>query len=146
MLSDPDKVKTVNKFHEENGASTVPEDADVESTILRVLDLITAKVFIVIDGLDECDDLSDLMKFILHIRAHSRILVFSREWDAHIGEPLRGCLDVALDDPGLKQASEIERFIRATVKDYCSRRMLVVEDEHILDEIVDTLTRRADGM
>lgn len=141
-LSKEDLHSFVHEFASVYSGNTVTDDIDVISLILRLAEKF-GQGFIVIDALDECDDLPNLLDLLSRLRRHFRILVFSRDLQ-EIRLGLSGCVEVSLD--ARDRHTEIMRFVRIRVSEYHQSGKLVVGTEGLLDEIVDALTQHADGM
>lgn len=133
-LSKEDLHSFVHEFGSVYSGNTVTDDIEAKKS---------GRGFIVIDALDECDDLPNLLDLLSRLRRHFRILVFSRDLQ-EIRLALSGCVEVSLD--AYDRHTEIMRFVRTRVSEYHQSGKLVVGTEGLLDEIVDALTQQADGM
>ncbi|KAJ7916701.1 hypothetical protein B0H13DRAFT_358533 [Mycena leptocephala] len=125
-----------------------------DSNILSLILSVTSKFkhcFLVLDALDECDDLGDLLDLIGKLRNSFRILIFSRDYRdirtflKRIGLDTEIGLDT-LSSSSVERKSEIRIFVQAKLQEYQERQKLVIGDPSVVVEVMDALTDNAYGM
>ncbi|KAF9233918.1 ankyrin repeat-containing domain protein [Melanogaster broomeanus] len=120
-----------------------PVAQDILSDLLIRASGLHQRPMIIIDALDECLDLADLLDVLVKLNnGHIRLLVTSRT-ELIIKETFTGLPSIGLND----KVKYIENDMRLHVKRQLeARRKLRTLPSDVKDEILDLLLRRADGM
>lgn len=122
-----------------------PSILDIKPALNAILPKFS-RVFVVVDGLDECykpdeDDFPDFCKFLASLRhlpnASVKTIVFSRPKYADIEDAFVGCRELQVDNG--QNADDINRYIDAKTEG-------LTENLDVLKEIKTSLLEKADGM
>jgi hypothetical protein len=129
------------------GART-PTDGELVAMLVSITKQFS-KVFIFIDGLDECgkDEQSTILSTVHQLsRSHSplvKILITSREESA-ISASLRGFSRLQISPE--KISHDISSFVKETVKSNIRSGALIIQDPSLESDIISTLIDGAQGM
>jgi hypothetical protein len=102
-------------------------------------------IFLVIDALDECEQRANLLLILRQLSRHLPLFITSRH---------EGDIRTSLDEYARYQIpiqpcdieAEIQQFVQEEIKDRLRNRLLLVGDQGLVDEIIETLVAGADGM
>jgi hypothetical protein len=128
----------------------IPDGTTVWHILVDIINLFK-RVYIVLDGVDECKG-EDRLEVISAIQSLYRsaiatgivkIFVASRA-DVDIERALQTSITLSVDSSSI--SSDIELVIRGKVEEKSLSGELFVRDRRLLDEIIGTLTEKADGM
>ncbi|RGP60303.1 hypothetical protein FLONG3_10911, partial [Fusarium longipes] len=133
------------ELHPERALTQSPDIDELRATISRMCEKFN-HVFIILDGIDECQDETEsvarTIEDLANCTDNTSIAIFSREEDE---------IQTALDDNFQNiiisaRTEDIKTYIRAemTVRESLGR--LVVKDATVKERIEDELVRRANGM
>ncbi|KIJ63611.1 hypothetical protein HYDPIDRAFT_29402 [Hydnomerulius pinastri MD-312] len=120
-----------------------PADIDILSDMLKRAAKLHDRPIIVVDALDECDDLLDLLSALVGLNeGHCRFFVTSRTV-VTIKEALASLPSICLDDKVKAVHSDMESHLKIQLE---SRDRLRFLRQDLKEEIRDRLMKKADGM
>ncbi|KIJ63621.1 hypothetical protein HYDPIDRAFT_41029, partial [Hydnomerulius pinastri MD-312] len=120
-----------------------PADVDILSDLLRSAAKLHSRPIVVVDALDECDDLRELLRALVGLNdGHCRFFVTSR-MAISINEAFTDLPSISLNDYGWAAHKDMEFHIRTELE---SRDRLKTLKEDLKKEIRDRLIQKADGM
>lgn len=120
-----------------------PADVDMLSDLLKRAAGLHARPIIVIDALDECDDLPDLLGALMKLNdGHCRVFVTSRTVIT-IKEKFSKLPSISLNDMVKAVSDDMRLHIKTELE---SRSRLKILRADLKEEIKDLLMRKADGM
>ena len=115
---------------------------DIELLIIETATAF-AQTFVVVDGLDECDDPSAVLPALIRLGSKLRLLVMSRDHE-DIRRAFRSCTVLQIASEDLDQ--DIDRYVKAQVQLRTEDERLRIGDKGIIDEVIRTLVFGAQGM
>lgn len=125
-------------------------DDEYLSSVLQAAIQAFGSVYIVVDALDECSDIDEVMDIISNIsrwRLQNLHLICTSRWSAVIDESMKGLVQTT--DVVQIQSKNVENDISAFVAEQLKRDPKMKRWESrpkIQEEIRSTLTKQADGM
>jgi hypothetical protein len=125
-------------------ASTWTRDNDELETILRKMMRRFSSVSIIIDGTDECHDVTTFTVMLASLASETpgvRMLFFSRkeaEMEPFLDEYVRMLIAA--------ESQDLRLYVPAQIESRTRLRKLRIKDPNVKDEIIETLVNTADGM
>lgn len=118
------------------------------SPLLASVARLPATAYLLIDGLDECEDsdrrqvLSGIRNLIRDSKCRIKAIISSRWMD--IVQFLDGFHQIALESSGA--CSDIELFVRGSIDEKIQDGSIVIKDPFLAEEIKQALIQKSDGM
>jgi hypothetical protein len=119
--------------------------------ILRLRDLLceVAKelgdVFIIIDGLDECEQREHLLPILRYLAGCVRLFITSRD-DRDIRTSFEEYLSYRISIQPSDVHRDIQNFVEKEIQERCLKIPVLAGSHSLLDAIARTLVERAEGM
>lgn len=141
LSQDKSRVSQIAAIYHD-GAS--PNTTNMQRALKLLLET-TTKTTIILDGLDECEALTqkEILEFLASVAGRARVALFSRqtaEISSHIHKFSKATLLLHLHVSEKDNGSDISRYIRQSVM------ALDIDDIWIRDNLIETLGQRANGM
>jgi hypothetical protein len=120
---------------------TIAKLGDLICDVARAL----GNVFLIIDGLDECDRRDHLFPVLRRIASCTHLLITSRD-TRDIRASLQEYLHYRISISPSDMHGDIRNFVTREVYELYHKGLLLARNVSLLDEIIDSLVEGADGM
>ncbi|KAF8549464.1 hypothetical protein OG21DRAFT_1488513 [Imleria badia] len=126
----------------ERGGGTRKNAKQLAGFVSHVAGLAVRRPLVIVDALDECKDVPELLQALMVIKGRVRLFVTSRPLHA-IMSNLSGLPFVSMDDTAEELSADIELHV---TRELDARQRLRDLDTEVKTEIRSVLCRKADGM
>ena len=117
---------------------------DIFENILKPLTVILTDIIIIVDGLDECEDISQVFRLLARMNAECKMKIFiSMREGLDVTSFIPGTFPISITESDYTE--EVRTYIDWQIK-YKSQERCITENEELLDSIKELLTEKADGM
>ncbi len=138
LHSAPPNPEAENKIHKQCGRGALYCSRDLKD-LIKEQSPDSEKTFAVIDGLDECDNLPQLLPLLKDLATKLYVFVSSRD-HPHIRKHFRNQTQLVMGVAHIEH--DVQQFVREGLEDIGERAGL---DPHIVDSYLQRLTSGAKG-